>query len=915
MVVRSKALAWLAALVIAAGCAEYRPPRLPRGPVRNWFFETTEYRYTLDNGMRVVILPDFTSKVVEVGMRYEVGAIHDPPQKAGLAHLVEHMLFLQRVGGASQPTLAERIGAFAIHYNAYTTVDSTHYSTVAPADRMADLLVIEQQRMSIGCAAIDEDSFQREREVVRNELRLRRSSTGSRVYRRIIEASYPENHPYRAAGADDDTQVSTISYADACSFIRRHYDPSRAILVITGPVLPREVKPLIDRRFGPIPRRRAAPPAPPAPFTMSASRVDLSEDVERTTIYLVWPGRPAYGRERLAEKAMFYQITLAVVAALEKEDLIADFGASEMGGALAPIRVLALKLWSTDDVDRVIELARREADASLAAPWDGLMDLFSLQEHLIALRRFESLTDRSAVFADYVQFDDTGELLDGHLDATRELDGSDVPGAVEGIRISGGPLAIVIRPDPDAATEYGRAPLRYEPHEQPEAAHRRFVDAAEAQRPLELGQPASKLERVRTRTLENGLRVVMLPSHWVPTVQARMVFRAGNAHEPSERGGLAWLAAHLLEVPPEESELTRLLISIGIGSTSSVRSGNDYIELRVDGLEPLAPDLVRALAAWAARGTYDPQALTGLKEGAQRRGVGAAARDVSGAYYAALYGPDHPYARLSTVTAESFARTSIEEVEAFRRTYLVPDNATLIVTGSFDPDAIEKVVHQELTAWRASEPSALAAAPLPARERATYLATDVPDDPLVSFVIGFPVTEPHGAKLAHRRVLEQMLEVRLAVVRERLGASYGVHAHYSTTGSVGALEITGSIDAERAAEGLALLHAELRDLRGGDGAVADFVYARRKVARELAGSLSSLEAAAGQLAYTARYALPTDFFADVARQVASLTIADIERAITEDLNESRAVFMLLGPRAAVDSAYAAIGVAEVQYVE
>src|SRR3954453_6962716 len=94
------------------------------------------------NGLRFVVMPDATTQLVEVDVRYEVGSREDPPGKAGLAHLVEHMMFQQRPDGSAR-ALMQVIPQLTLNMNAYTNWDTTHFMMNARAGLLDTLLKIE----------------------------------------------------------------------------------------------------------------------------------------------------------------------------------------------------------------------------------------------------------------------------------------------------------------------------------------------------------------------------------------------------------------------------------------------------------------------------------------------------------------------------------------------------------------------------------------------------------------------------------------------------------------------------------------------------------------------------------------------------------------------------------------------------
>src|SRR5687768_16008825 len=129
-------------------------------------FTHAERRGRLDsNGLRFVLMPDPTTQLVEVDVRYEVGSREDPPGKAGLAHLVEHLMFQQKPDGPNTKPLFHFLLQASVFVNAYTNWDTTHYMTNARAEQLDSLIKIEAMRMHYLCETITEEEFLRERDV------------------------------------------------------------------------------------------------------------------------------------------------------------------------------------------------------------------------------------------------------------------------------------------------------------------------------------------------------------------------------------------------------------------------------------------------------------------------------------------------------------------------------------------------------------------------------------------------------------------------------------------------------------------------------------------------------------------------------------------------------------------------------
>ncbi|HEY6038829.1 MAG TPA: insulinase family protein, partial [Kofleriaceae bacterium] len=145
-----------------AGCASFAQTP-PTAPPRTTHLGLDVERFELMNGLRVVLVHDPTAPEVEVTMRYAVGGIDEPAGQAGIAHLVEHLMYQQVLGSQ---TLFAHLEAGASDFNGATTHDATTYVARANPGRLDELLSIEAVRAGLRCTSITDSAFEREREVV-----------------------------------------------------------------------------------------------------------------------------------------------------------------------------------------------------------------------------------------------------------------------------------------------------------------------------------------------------------------------------------------------------------------------------------------------------------------------------------------------------------------------------------------------------------------------------------------------------------------------------------------------------------------------------------------------------------------------------------------------------------------------------
>jgi zinc protease len=232
--------------------------------------------FTLDNGLQVVVIPDHRTPVVTQMIWYKVGSADETPGKSGLAHFLEHLMFKgtakHPAGEFSQTVL--RVGG---NENAFTSTDYTGYFQRVPRDQLASMMEFEADRMT-GLILKDENVLP-ERDVVLEEYNMRvANNPDARLTEQIMAALYL-NHPYGRPVIGWHQEIEKLDREDALAFYKRFYAPNNAILVIAGDVELKDVQPLVEKNFGPIPAQHAIPekrirpqePTPVAPRTVTLS--------------------------------------------------------------------------------------------------------------------------------------------------------------------------------------------------------------------------------------------------------------------------------------------------------------------------------------------------------------------------------------------------------------------------------------------------------------------------------------------------------------------------------------------------------------------------------------------------------------------------------------------------------------------
>ena len=203
--------------------------------------------FTLENGLKVVIVPNRRAPVATMIVYYRVGAMDEPPGKSGLAHYFEHLMFkgTENMAPGEFSDIVARNGG---RDNAFTSQDYTGYITSFAADRLDIILKLEADRM-MGLR-LTPDDIEPERRVVLEE-RLSRidNKPGAQLSEQAAAAMYA-NHPYRIPIIGWEHEIKALTREDLLQFYKAWYTPNNAVIMISGDVETANVRKLVERHFG-----------------------------------------------------------------------------------------------------------------------------------------------------------------------------------------------------------------------------------------------------------------------------------------------------------------------------------------------------------------------------------------------------------------------------------------------------------------------------------------------------------------------------------------------------------------------------------------------------------------------------------------------------------------------------------------
>jgi zinc protease len=854
-------------------------------------------KFTLKNGMTLILYPDHALPIVSVNIWYRVGSKDEIPHRSGFAHLFEHLMFMgtERVPNGDFDRLMEAVGG---SNNASTSADRTNYYSSGPASLLPTLLWLDADRLEDLARAMDQKKLDLQRDVVLNELR---QSYENQPYGRaelaIQYLLYPGAHPYHFAtiGTEEDLKAAQVN--DVKDFFATFYTPSNASLVVAGDFDANAIRPLVESLFGSLPRGAEAPRRPAPPATLDGVKRGVAFDkVQLPQITFAYHAPKGFGPGDAETDLMAAVLADGKSSRLFKrlivdEALAASVNASNASQLLDSVFRIDVQTRPGADLDRIEkvvdeELLRFLKDGPTQPELDQRKATIEAGK-LSALQRLETRAD----------FLNQYEFFWGAPNAfQRDLD-----------RYRNATPAAVLETARKVITQNARVIFRVLP-EQP----RRGPGPRDA-RPKD-GTPAAFRPPAPERfTLANGIPVQFWRTPDLPLTAVRLLFQPGGAlTAPDGRdAGLASLTAQMLDEGAGDLDALPFGEAVAaLGGRFSAAANRDALEAGMTVLSRNFDKGVSLLADAVRRPRLEEKDFARVKRLAlddlaqsDERPDEVAARVVN----RALYGDGHPYAWPVDGTPASVEAITLERVKAERAELVRPDLATLLVAGSLSAAETKAALERALGDWKAEGPKP-PVVPVPATPTRAggqrLLIVDRPETPqtIVRFAAPAPVfADPARPKL---RLLGTILGGSFTSrlnqnLREKNGYTYGASSRFGLGRATGSFSAGADVTAKVTGASLREFLSEFSRLSGGDVTPEEAGKARDIV---MNGAVQGFSGLSGILATATNYAelgAPFETLGEDLVAQSSIDAAALNMAAKTAIALDRGVLVLVGDKAAI----------------
>jgi zinc protease len=875
-------------------------------------------KYTLPNGLDVIISEDHRLPLVAVNIWYHVGPANEEPGRTGFAHLFEHMMFQgsKHVPGDTHFRLLE--GAGGSDLNGTTDFDRTNYFETVPSDRLELALWLESDRMGYLSDKIDQVNLSNQQDVVRNE---RRQSVENQPYGIVEEEEFhllfPKTHPYYASVIGSHADIQAAKLEDVKNFFKLYYAPNNASLVIVGDVDKAATKALVEKYFGPLKRGNPVPkPTVQTPPITAERRAVVQDRVELPRVYMAWLTSPFFapgdadadiasialggGRSSRLYKKLVYEKQIAQDVQVQQYSLTL--------GSVFQLQATARPGHTAEELEKAIdeELTKfRDAgpDQTEVDRARNVLETRTIQG-LETFGGFGGVANRLNTYNHYVG--DPG-YLPKDIQRYRDVTPATVKAfASQQLQNS---ARVVVHGVPGTQNLGAAVPTPKQAAAKP-GAGAESINADEAWRhePPPAGQARALQVPVPTSfQLPNGLTVLLNERPGIPFVSASLVFKSGSDSNPADKPGLANFTATMLD----EGTATRSALQIAdevayLGGSLTTSSTMDATQISASSLRRNFPSLLDLVADVARHPSFpaeevDRQRASRLASLVQQRENPTQVANT--VLSAALYGPNHPYGYPELGTEAANKAMTRDDMQKFWTQNLVPNNAALVVSGQISAADLRPMVEKAFGDWAKGAPvqPSLGA---PATTSARVVLVDKPGTPQTQVrvaSIGVPRATPDYEVLnVMNEALGGLFSSRINInLREQHGYTYGARSQFVFRRSAGPFLVASGVRTDVTGPAVGEIFKEVRRMRETPLTADELNLSKDSLIRSLPSEFETSARVTASTATMYVYDLGLDYYTKLSARFAAITADQARAAAEKYLVPEKMVVVAVGDRAKI----------------
>jgi len=887
-------------------------------PAKQALIDIPAESFKLDNGLTVVVHTDRKAPIVAVNLWYHVGSKNELPGRTGFAHLFEHLMFQgseNREGEFFTPF--EEVGA--TDQNGTTDFDRTNYFQNVPTTAIDMALWMESDRMGHLLGAIDKADLDEQRGVVQNEKRQGENAPYGKMFDSLLTNMFPEGHPYRWSPIGSMDDLNAASLEDVKAWFAKWYGPANTTLVLAGDIDAATAREKVQKYFGDI------PPGPPhtrlkadVPLLGADKREVQYDRVGLSRVVRAWPA-PGIGTAATEDLGLAARILGgSKISRLNKRLVLEEQLAANVSAFYYPLEIAGIFAIQADakpgvDIARIETIIDEELQKFLA---DGptadelARSRTAIESQVIrGAERIGGFGGKADILAECQTYLGNPQCYRDSLDNLAAATPASI-GKHMSAWMTRPSYTLVFHPFPDykaAATGVDR----------------------KAGVPKTTEFPALSFPDIQRDRLSNGIEVVLAERHEVPVVQARFMFDAGFAADFGRKAGTAQFTLGMLDEGAGKRNAVQIaeqaeLLGAQFGTFSSLDSASLSLSALTTKLQPsldlVADVLIRPMFDAREMERIRGQALAALEQ--EKKEPRSQALRVLPPL---IFGKTHPYGIPLTGSGDeaSIKALTPDDLKAFHRDFLRPDNVRIVVVGDTTMPVIKAALEKSFGGWKAP------ASPLPKLELPNV---DRPSAPRI-FLINKPNAEQSliiaGQTLPPTSSPDYfetstaitafggMFSARLNMnLREDKHWAYGAYAGAGSAQGQRLLSASAGVQSDKTIESLKELQKEFVELVSTREITAqELVNVVNNDVRSLPGSYETAGAVSAEISNMLQYKRPDDYVRTLKARIEGQSLESVRAAAKAHIDPKALTWVIVGDLSKIEAGIRALNWGEVTVID
>jgi len=882
-------------------------------------------KFTLDNGLEVVLHQDKSDPVVAVAIQYHVGSNREKPGRTGFAHFFEHMLFQdsENVGAGK---FIKNIGAMGGSLNGGTWQDGTIYYEIVPSDGLEKVLWMESDRMGYFINTVTSAGLENEKQVVKNE---KRQSVDNRAYGHsnsvTLKALYPEGHPYSwsVIGSLEDLQNATLQ--DVRDFYQQWYGVNNATLVLAGDFDKAQAKQWVEKYFSEFKARGDVTPLKPMPVTLSATKSFYHEDnfAKLPQLTMTFPTvdqahQDQYALSMLAQILSDGKDSVLYQTLVESDKLAPKAKAGVNHGEIAGTFTLRVRAFSGIDLDQAKQsLDRALNQFSRQGPSDKQISRILTAKETEFYNGLTGVFGKASALATANEFFGDPAYITQEIEHYRQVSKADimrvfntyilnkpyvatsfVPKGQLELALNDAIKADIVEEKIVQGAEQqdsAKTVTKLEPIAQARAAFDRSIEPAYGQ------PPEITLPTIWQQSLGNGVKVMGIEHNELPLVSFSIRVKGGHALDQAGKHGAANLLSDILMEGTATKTPQQLEDAIGaLGAELNFHTGQEYIELSGKTLSKNFAQTIALAQEILLEPRWDEKEWQRLKKqtlaGVKQRGGSPGA--IAAQVYAKLMYTDSNLGTPITGSAAEIEALTLDDVKAFYHSNIVSGATSIHFAGAVTSEQVMANLSPLASQLKRGQLSFAKANKRVELDKASLYFVDVPGAKQSFIRIGSRAMPANAkdhalAKAVNHKLGGSFSGELFQVLRLQKGYTYGAYSGFSRSNLGGTFTARSSVRSNVTLESL----QTFRDIfdnytRSFDQTTLDST--KSILAKQDARAFETTDNLIEVLNNISTYDLSLGYVADKQQALSAMELATAKQLLTTYMDKDKMVYLVVG---------------------